>query len=64
VLDRQAALKADWADSFYHAAVCYAAIGRIEQATERVQAALDINPHYKAAAALACRLPHLKRKAA
>lgn len=57
VLAEQAAKKPGWADTLYHSAICEAALGEHEAARDHVQAALDINPNYKAAMTLAARLP-------
>ena len=57
VLTDQAAKKPGWADTLYHSAICEAALGEHEAARDHVQAALDINPNYKAAMTLAAQLP-------
>jgi len=57
VLSQQSAKRPGWADTLYHTAVCRAALGDFLEAGECVQAALDINPLYKAATTLAARLP-------
>ena len=57
VLSTQIVRKPGWADTLYHTAICEAALGDDESAREHVQAALDINPNYKAATTLAARLP-------
>ncbi len=56
-LSTQIVRKPGWADTLYHTAVCEAALGDPDSACEHVQAALDINPNYKAATTLAARLP-------
>lgn len=57
VLSTQIVRKPGWADTLYHTAICEAALGETDAASEHVQAALDINPNYKAATTLAARLP-------
>ncbi len=57
VLGEQARRKPGWADTLYHSAVCEAALGENAAAREHVQAALDLNPNYKAATTLAANLP-------
>ena len=52
-----AATRQHWADTHYHLAVCDAALGDFDAAHISVQAALDINPHYRAATQLAASLP-------
>lgn len=44
------------ADAHYHRAVCSAASGEVADAADQIKAALSINPHYDAAAAMAMRL--------
>lgn len=56
-LSTQVVRKPGWADTLYHTAICEAALGETDCAREHVQAALDINPNYKAATTLAARLP-------
>lgn len=57
VLRMQSEKKPGWADTLYHTAVCRAALGDDDEARDCVQAALDINPDYRAATTLAARLP-------
>jgi tetratricopeptide (TPR) repeat protein len=57
VLEQQAQRRPGWADTHYHTAVCRAALGDDETARDNVQAALDINPNYRAAMTLAASLP-------
>ncbi len=66
-LARHAALHPEYADAWYHDAVCKTMLGEYDEARGSVRNALQLNPHYQAAATLAANLgrtPGVEREAA